>query len=199
MNLPLLHKVSRLQSAGGFTLFEMMIAVVAGTLVLAIIMMLYLFGLRSFAAMDNFTQMSGKSRLSLDLMSRDIRQAVNVLSYNTNLPVKSLSLATYDGNSPCTATFYWDSTSGLLTSVRTVNGGTTTRTLLTGCDQWNFAFYQRTPTNAYAFYTTTDRRLCKLIEMSWKCSRTILGKKMNSEEVMTAQVVLRNMDVIISN
>ena len=195
MNLPLLHKVSRLRSAGGFTLFEMMIAVVAGTLVLAMIMMLYLFGLRSFAAMDNFTQMSGKSRLSLDLMSRDIRQATSVTAFNTNLPIKSLALATYTGS----VTYSWDSTARVLTCVTVANGQTTTQTNLTGCDNWNFSFYQRTPTNAYVFYTTTDLKLCKLIEMSWKCSRTILGKKMNSEEVMTAQVVLRNMDVIISN
>ena len=28
--------------------------------------------------------------------------------------------------------------------------------------------------------------------MTWKCSRTILGQKANTESVQTAQVVLRN-------
>ena len=67
-----------------------------------------------------------------------------------------------------------------------------TRTNLAGCDQWTFSMFQRTPTNNWTFYPASDKSLCKLIQMSWKCSRTILGKKINTEEVMTAEVVLRN-------
>ncbi len=44
-------------------------------------------------------------------------------------------------------------------------------------------------TNSSGVY---DPSICKLINMSWKCSRTILGSKMNTESVQTAQVVLRN-------
>ena len=191
--------LSRPQSGRAFTLVEMMVAVGVGALVLTMIMMLYLFGLRSFAAMGNYAQMSGNSRQALDLMSRDIRQAVSVRNYTTNLPVRSLSLNTYDGNDACTATFWWDSSTRLLTSVRTVASQTTTRTLLTGCDQWNFSLYQRTPTNNYVFYPTTNLNICKLINMSWKCSRSILGKRVNTEDVMTAEVVLRNMNVTLSH
>ena len=37
-----------------------------------------------------------------------------------------------------------------------------------------------------------DLSTCKLINMTRKCSRTILGSKLNTESVQTAQVVLRN-------
>jgi hypothetical protein len=37
-----------------------------------------------------------------------------------------------------------------------------------------------------------DLSVCKLINMTWKCSRTVLGSKLNTESVQTAQVVLRN-------
>jgi len=183
-------------SQGAFTLAEMLVAVGAASIVLVMVVVVFLFGLRSFAAMSNYAELSGKSRQSLDLLLRDIRQATNVVSINTNLPIKSLTLATYDG----TVTYSWDSNASVLTTTKAYPSGTTiVQTNLTGCEQWNFFLYQRTPTNGYVFYPTTDLRLCKLIEMSWKCSRTMLGKKVNSEEIMTAQVVIRNMNVVISN
>ncbi len=196
------HPLSRpgLRSERAFSLFEFMIAAAIASLVLSMIMMLYLFGLRSFGAMSNYAQMSSHSRRALDVMARDIRQATIVLSYNPNLPVKQLQLATYDFNGPCTVTYSWDSNARVLTSTKVDNAGqSTTVTNLTGCDSWTFNLFQRTPTNAYTFYPTTDLKLCKLINMSWKCSRTILGKKVNTEDVMTAEVVLRNMNIIISN
>ena len=191
---------SGLRSEQAFSLFEFMIAAAISSIVLSMIMMLYLFGLRSFGAMSNYAEMSSKSRRALDVMARDIRQATIVLSFNTNLPIKSLKLSTYDLAGPCTVTYSWDSTARVLTCAKVDNANNlTTTTNLTGCDFWTFNLFQRTPTNAYTFYPTTDLRLCKLINMSWKCSRTILGKKVNTEDVMTAEVVLRNMNIVISN
>jgi len=193
------HRIThraRSQSQAGFTLPEMLMAVGVGSIVLAMVTGLFLFGLRSFAAMSNYAELSGKSRQSLDLLLRDIRQATNVLSFNTNLPIKSLTLGTYDG----TVTYAWDSNAGVLTTTKAYpSGATIVQTNLIGCEQWNFFLYQRTPTNGYVFFPTTDLKICKLIEMSWKCSRSMLGKKVNSEEIMTAQVVIRNMNVVISN
>jgi prepilin-type N-terminal cleavage/methylation domain-containing protein len=183
------------RSERAFTLVEMMIAVGLASIVLAMVMSVYLFGLRSFAAMDNYAQLCGKSRQALDLMSRDIRQATNVLSINTNLPIKSLTLGTYTG----TITYTWDSTAGVLKTIRSNAGVTTTQTNLTGCDQWSFTLYQRTPTANYVFYTTTDLNLCKLVEMSWRCTRKTLTTSVNREEITTAQVVIRNMNVKVSN
>jgi len=37
-----------------------------------------------------------------------------------------------------------------------------------------------------------DINACKLINMTWKCSRTIFGSKRNTESIQTAQIVLRN-------
>jgi len=183
------------RSERAFTLVEMMIAAGLATIVLAMVMSVYLFGLRSFAAMDNYTQLCGKSRQALDLMSRDIRQATNVLSINASLPTRSLTLGTYAG----TITYTWDSAAGVLKTTKSNGGVTTTQTNLTGCDQWSFTLYQRTPTNNYVFYTTTDLKLCKLVEMSWRCSRKTLGTTVNSEEITTAQVVIRNMNVKVTN
>jgi uncharacterized membrane protein len=189
------HRAVAGRGQRAFTMAEMLLAVGIGSVVLTMIMVLYLFGLRSFSAMSNYAQLSGKSRLALDRMSRDIRQATNVLAFSTNLPAPFLKLATYDS----IITYSWDSTAGVVTSAKTDQTGTTTTTNLTGCDFWSFTLYQRTPTNMYSFYTTTNGKLCKLINMYWKCSRSILGKKVNTEDVMTAQVVIRNMNISLSN
>ena len=72
--------------------------------------------------------------------------------------------------------------------------------LLTGCEKWDFQFFQRAPQKggSYAFFPATnsagayDLSICKLINMSWKCSRSILDSRVNTESVQTAQLVLRN-------
>jgi hypothetical protein len=73
--------------------------------------------------------------------------------------------------------------------------GTTTRVLLTECDRWDFKLFTRAPnvtSTNIVFNPTQDLNACKLIDMSWKCSRTILGQPVNTESVQTAKVVLRN-------
>ena len=64
--------------------------------------------------------------------------------------------------------------------------------MLTNCDFLAFAYYKKTPTNNFDFVPTTDAGQVKLISVSWRCSRSILGSKLNTESVQTARVVMRN-------
>ncbi len=92
----------------GMTLVEVMVASGLGTLVLAAVGYMSLYGSRSSMAIINYTDLEAKSRYALDVISREIRQADAVLSFQTNLPVKSLTLTnaaqsalivlTYDAN-----------------------------------------------------------------------------------------------------
>ncbi len=174
-------------SQRGMTLPELMVAVGIGSLVLAGVATLFIYGLTSFASLGNYTGLTSQSRLAVDLMSRDIRSATGLVSSQPNLPVKQLTLTNaFDGT---TVTYAWDSTTQVLTSTRS---GQPVHTNLTGCTGWTFSFYQRTPNKSWTFYPTSDPALCKLINMSWKCSRSILGNAINTENLVTAQVVLRN-------
>jgi len=68
-----------------------------------------------------------------------------------------------------------------------------TRTLLTECDFLQFNISQRTPSNGvFGFYPASRADLCKLVDVSWRCSRTMLGKKLHTESVQTARIVIRN-------
>lgn len=185
------HTLTLRRSHGSaMTLTELLVSLGAGALLLTGLMALFVSSLRNFQGLGNYAQLSGQSRASLDRMSKEIRECTQIVGASTNLPSPWLKLRnSVDGTK---IIYTWDSAAGVLTSETTDGNGTTTRTNLTGCYDWQFSFYQRTPTNNWTFYPTTNMILCKLINMSWKCSRTILGQKINTEDMTTAQIVLRN-------
>jgi hypothetical protein len=169
-----------------FSLVELMVTSAVGLLLLTVVAVMFTFGLRSFASMGNYSELDGKSRRALDLITRDVRQASRVLSYQSNATSRVLTLTNFTGG---TLVYSWDAASGLLTCDKT---GESTAVYLTGCDLWNATLFQRTPGTNNNFYTTADPATCKLINMSWRCSRAVMGRKLNTESVLTAQIVLRN-------
>jgi hypothetical protein len=186
MHLYLPKKTSR-RRLQAMTLPELMVSSSVGLMVLTAMAVLFMSSVRNFVGLGNYSLLTGQSRLSLDLISKAMREATQIVSVQTNLPVKSLTLTnSFKG---VQTTYSWDSTTGTVTADVT---GQPTRTLLTGCDGWDFSFFQRTPNANWSFFSTTDPTLCKLINMTWKCSRSILGNKLNTEDVVTAEVVLRN-------
>jgi hypothetical protein len=79
---------------------------------------------------------------------------------------------------------------GARTLTRTQNG--VSRTLITGCDTLSFNLGTRNPIGGtFAVVSTTDVNEAKVVNVSWNCSRTILGVRANSESVQTARIVIR--------
>jgi prepilin-type N-terminal cleavage/methylation domain-containing protein len=188
-------RASRRRGSCGMTLVELMVGVAISSIILALASSMWLFGSRSFAAISNYADLDARSRTALDLMSREIRQASRVIAFqNTGttrwLTVTNVALGTG-------STYKWDATPRTLVCQRP---GQPDQVYLTECDRWDLDLFQRAPQKggAYAFYPATnmsgayDLSICKLVNMSWKCSRTILGNKVNTESVQTAQIVLRN-------
>ena len=184
------------EPAAAFTLPELLVAVGLASVLLAAVLSVNAFGSRSFVAMGNYINLDSKSRNSLDVLSREIRNATGVVAFYTNLPVRWLTLTNASQAKAVTLTY--NSNARTLVMTKT---GQAAQTFLTECERWDFALYSRAPllsTNNITFYSATnttgtlDVTLCKLINMSWKCSRTILGSKFNTESVQTAQIVMRN-------
>lgn len=182
--------------SGGFSLFEVLIAITLGAMVFAGVVSLTLFGTRSSMAIVNYSDLDSKSRYALDLLGREIRNATAVTSIQTNYPSCSITLTNADEGA--TVLLAYDAGTRMVTIDKT---GQPTVTALTGCDRWNFSLYQRTPwvtaTNILYYPATNisgalDLSLCKLVNLSWKCSRKILAQKVNTESVQAAQIVLRN-------
>jgi len=174
---------------------EVMVTLGLGGLMLLFAGSLWLFGSRSFLAISNYTDLDNKSRNALDVMSRDLRQATGVTAFQNSSSIKSLSVT--NAAQGMGITYTWNVTSRTLVCQKT---GQPARVYLTECDRWDFQLYQRAPQmgGSYVFFPATnyagayDLSVCKLVNMTWKCSRTILGSKLNTESVQTAQVVLRN-------
>ena len=192
MNPTINHSKYR-RRAAGFTLVEMMVAIGLTAVLMSSLMGLYVSGLLSFAAMGNYQNLEVKSYYALDTLSREIRNSNLVLGYVTNQSLTLSNSYARNGAGQINIITY-DPTAQIVTLQRT---GQPTMTNLTGCDSWGFALYTRAPdTNSFStnivFTVATNAPACKLIQMSWKCSRTILGSKLNTESVQTAQIVLRN-------
>jgi prepilin-type N-terminal cleavage/methylation domain-containing protein len=170
--------------ARGFTLVELVMAAGIGSIVLALLSSFILYTGRSFAAMANYVNLDQKSRHALDTMSKEIRQTNRLISHTAT----SLMFEDWDGG---TLTYTYDTSERTL---RRSKGGTAdARPLLTECDFLQFSIFQRNPVaGGYGYYPTASAATCKLVQLSWVCSRTILGLAVNTESVQSAKVVIRN-------
>jgi len=165
------------------TLVELMVATGVGSIVVA----LFLFSARSFAALANYVDLDNKSRNALDTMSSDIRQADFLSSYETN----RLIFKTTDPTTTNTLdlTYFYDS--GATTLTRTL--GVRSTVLLTNCTYLNFGIFARNPIGGqWDTYSNGVPSNCKLVQLTWVCQRGILGGRIaNTESVQSAKVVMR--------
>jgi Tfp pilus assembly protein PilW len=171
------------KSCRGYSLVEVMVAVVAGVLTAMAVVLTCIFVLRSFVAIGNYAELDRSSRVVLDNMSRNIRAARGVTAFTTN----SISMTALDGKS---FGYSWDPASRSFSYV--TNNGTSSTILLTNCDTLFFSYYQHNPTNNLQFVAATVTNEIKLVNVDWRCSKTIYGNKFNTESVQTAQIALRN-------
>ena len=174
---PFLGRLSR----RGVTLPELLIAVAIGSLLLLAVMALVQYSGRSFAALANYVDMDSDSRRALDVMTKDIRQSDALASFAPHQIVLD-----YTNHVPLTFTYDPEA--------KTLNRqfGDESVVLLTGCDYLQFSMFQRNPMGgSYEVYPTADTATCKLIQLDWTCSRSVLGMYPNTETVQSAKIVMR--------
>lgn len=187
------HSSFRATSASGFTLMEMMVAVGISMILVAAVVTLGMFTGKSFSIMGNYVMLDAQSCNAADVLGKQIRNATALVSTNVN----TLTLTNGSASPPQGMIIKWNTNTTALTLTLIQSGQRTVTTLLTNCYAWNFSLYNRAPnTNSFStnitFYPATNAATCKVINMSWNCSRTVLGAKFTTESVQTAQIVLRN-------
>jgi Tfp pilus assembly protein PilW len=171
------------RACAAFTLVEYLVAISVGAVLLAALMQVIFYTGRSFAALMNYTELDRYSRNALDQMIYKIREADELKEYSNTRLVFSY----WKTNE---LVYEYSSRERKLTE--SLNGKTTT--LLTGCDALTFAIYQRnTAAGTFDhFPATLTNSPAKLVQMSWTCSRNVLGARINTESVQSAKIVLRN-------
>src|SRR5260221_2347623 len=119
-------------------------------------------------------------------MGRDIRSAAQVVASATNYVV--LTNSDTSGFS-----YVWSPSATTLTrNFTNASPRTVSQTiLLTNCDFLTFKFYQRFPSsgsNDLSFVETTTASQIKLINVDWRCSRTVVGTTRSTPSGQTAQI-----------
>lgn len=175
-------------SESGFTLSEMSMAIAVSSIILTALLSFTVYAAKSFVAIENYVDLEQKSQNALDTMTRDIRETQCLSNYTTRVVsgqtvTNSLTFHDFD-NQPLTFIF----TNNVLERVK----GNTSTMLLTNVEFLTFQIFQRNPIpEQWEQYPAGDIATCKLISVSWICSRTILGSRLNTESVQTAKIVIR--------
>ena len=166
----------------GMTLVEVMVATAVSSIALLALASVSFISSRNFVAIANYSDLDHDSRDALDRFSQAVRQTKGLLAYSST----SLTFLDFD-ETPLE--FLYDPSAKTLTRIK--NG--LAEVWLEQCDYLKWDIYQRTPIGGvYDFYpvaTTVDTT--KIIQVSWICSRKIMGNKANTESVQSAKIVIR--------
>lgn len=162
---------------------ELLIVVGLSAVLLTTLAQVMVFTGRSFAALMNYIELDRFSRNALDQMIWKIRQCDALTSYSTNRLVFQYG---------ATNSLSYEYSGVAKTLVENDRG--TVKVLLRGCNALTFSIYQRnTAAGTYdQFPATLTNTTAKLVQVSWTCSRSVLGGLVNSESVQSAKVVIRN-------
>ncbi len=171
-----------------FTLVEMIVAVAVFSIAGLALSTIFVFSIRSFAALTNYAMLDKENRQAMDKMTREIREAKAVVNYTTN---GASSLSILNGDGQAVSYTFSPSTKKMIRQV----SGAETEVLLTNCDLLSFSLFMRTPvTNSLQPYTiaTSDwQNTVKVVQLTWKTSCTLPNSQVDSENVQTARVVIR--------
>ena len=164
-----------------FTLVETMAMAAVGSIVLVAFLSLLFFSNRSFACLANYSDLDEKTEMAVDKMSREIRQVNQLTGYSST----NLTFEDYDGG---TLQYVYNPATKVLIRSK----GNASQTLLTGCTSLQFSIFQRSPcSNTFLPYSTSTVTNTKLIELTWNCSRTVMGARVNTESMQSAKIVIR--------
>src|SRR5262245_2519804 len=169
----------RQRSLAGMSTIETLIAVAISVVLLTQVCALWYYSSRSFAAQAAYTALDQDSQRALDRLSKDVRQAKDITSFDsTRIQLKD------SADKPLAFQLLGRSLLRITPLERT--------TLLNNVDALQFSMYQRTPMEGiWDQYATTNLATCKLIEVRWKCSRKLHPLAPQTTEYMqSAKVVM---------
>jgi Tfp pilus assembly protein PilW len=160
----------------------LLIAIFIGSLVAIALGMLGIYATRSFAALANYMELDKNSRNTLDRMTQIIRESDGVLSWQNHEIVLSYH------SQPLSFAYSPDDKKLFMTDTNGVKSA-----LLEGCNYLDFQIFQRTSMGGvYDQYpVTADQAVAKIVQISWVCSKSLIGELINSESVQSAKIVIR--------
>ena len=173
---------SRRRRTAGLSLVELMISAGLGVIVLGVITTMAFYTARAFASLDNLADMDNESRLALDRMTREIRQASSLASHSRTNMVFNLNTG-----GPLEYRYL-----RAAEEMRQIKGSEVS-VLLTGCKGVRFDIFQRNSLsgtfNQFPNITATNQ--AKVVQVAWTCAREIIGSEENIIDIQSAKIVIR--------
>jgi hypothetical protein len=166
------------------TIAEALVSMCVVMLVLLALCAFSMFSTRSFVTMYNYVDLDDDNRIAMDTLTRDVRAAKRVVDCTAS----RLLMEDSGGN---ILGYVYDPTARTLTRTNSATP-TLSKVLLRQCDRMLFKIGQRnTVAGGYDVYAAATPATAKVVNVSWLCSRTIFGRKENTESVQTARIVIR--------
>jgi hypothetical protein len=173
-----------------WTLVEMMVAAGIFSLCALALMGLYVFSVKSMASMYSYSLLDQNNRQAMDQLTREIRQAKKVLTFNTN----SITILTSDTNGFDGPTVTYSFSPSVKRMLRSSSDGTT-KVLLDNCNLLSFQLYTRCPSNGtfgiFPVAMNNWQQTVKVLQLTWKTSIIQPSSIANSENIQTARIVIR--------
>jgi type II secretory pathway pseudopilin PulG len=169
--------------AGGFTLVELWFATAISVIVLTVVVSFSVYMSRSFAALGNYLDMERNSQRTMDMLTRDVRQAWGLAACDaTRIVLK----ADTNGSQ---IIYQYSPENQTLSRL----GEGTAQILLRDCRSLSFSNYQRNPIPGTfnQFPVATGPSEAKMVSVTWVCARHLTGQNTNSDSVQTAKIVMR--------
>jgi prepilin-type N-terminal cleavage/methylation domain-containing protein len=180
-----LARLERLTRPGGFTLTELMITSAIGSITLAAILTTYVFSLKSFQAISNYSEIHAAGRKAVDHFSRDIRAVNNIASFNAASYLRVTIPTNFAANGAITGvkTITYSYNNGAL--YRTDSSTGTTSMLATNIYQLSFTLYDKlgNPTSVPAN--------AKGIQVDIRLRKFVISQ-IQSEDFLSARLDMRN-------
>ncbi len=163
------------------TLVEVLIAVGIASMLLAVVAVVTLYTARSSAAVVDYVNLTGQNRLVVDRMSKWLRQASEVTSFSSSELVVMVQGKPHR--------YYYDDEARSF--IETSAGRS--RVLLEGVDALKFEIYQRNavPGSFEQVSAGTSAQLTKLVQVSWRTSRTTAINPTQTDGVASIRIALR--------
>ena len=168
----------------GMAIAEAMVGMCVVMLILLALVAFSMFSTRAFATMFNYVDLDDDNRIAMDTLTRDVRACKRVI----DCTAERLILEDGYGN---TLGYIYDANTRTLTRTNSATPNLK-RVLLQECDRMLFKIGQRnTIDGGYDVYAAATPATAKVVNVSWLCSRSLFGRRENTESVQTARIVIR--------
>ncbi len=166
---------------GGWTIPETLVSITITLVLMVAVVSMAMTSGRAFLALYNYGDLNAVNKVAMDTLTRDVRECNRVTACSAT--VLSLEDSNLD---PITYTY----NSSAKTFTRTTPSDS--KVLLTQCSTLSISIFKRTaPVSFGDPLDTATPANAKVVNVSWNCSRTILGAAVNTESVQTARIVIR--------